>query len=701
MAKSKMQIEIEAKIGNAQKDISNLKDNVKNVGKASQVTTKKVGFFKRSINELSDSMKVLSTIGIIGIVTGLVNAGKSLFNFNKELTKTTKLVSDLTGKSGEDLKSFTSQIQATSDTFELEFKEVLMATNTLSKEMGESFEVSLKQIQNGLLNGANASGELLSNISEYSTQAKRAGLNTAEFIKVLDVQTEKGVFSDKGIDTIKEATIRLGEMPEATKKAIDSIGLSSKKMQEDIESGSVTFFQATQQISRKLSELPSQSSKVGEVLANVFGGAGEDAQSFVMALGDINLANANQVKELTAIDLMKKQDLENQTRINELMSSFFGENNTGFSQMITDLTTISLDLIVGMIKGVKDLVTWFEDLTDNSKFLRMTISSISSVFNVLWETAKSSIGIMSTSFKSLGSLIEGVFTLDTDKIKEAYTNVAKAIKDTVIDGMKSLNEEQKALESEFSITNEEARKQRLAERFEAEKTAEKQQLDSIQTIKLNALNLSNQKILEATKKLNAQRLKIVKNSESKLVKTKDNAEKTIKGNTVANQLSTLKFQEGAGKQALGVFKGEAMGGLIKSIMSSVPFPLNVIMSGLAGATVNTLFDKIPAFEDGAENGFVSGNSFTGDRVLTRVNSGEAILNREQQKNFLDLATGRSKGSNNSSYAIDNLANKIEHLTDEIVFKEQNLDITLSNEIQASDFVTVVDEGNRDLNRLAN
>jgi hypothetical protein len=44
----------------------------------------------------------------------------------------------------------------------------------------------------------------------------------------------------------------------------------------------------------------------------------------------------------------------------------------------------------------------------------------------------------------------------------------------------------------------------------------------------------------------------------------------------------------------------------------------------------------PRFERG---GIVAGSSFTGDNVLARVNSGELILNRAQQKNLAPQLAG--------------------------------------------------------------
>ena len=690
MAKTKMQILIETKIGKAQKDLDSLKNQVSNVGTATEQTTKKVGFFRGQINKLSDSMKVLSAIGLVGIVTGLVNATKALFTFNKELKDSTKLVEDLTGKSGEDLRKFTADIQATADTFKKDFKEILIATNALSKEMGITAEESLGIIQQGFIKGADAGGEMLSNIAEFSTQAKRAGLDAKEFIQILDTTTEKGVFSDKGIDSIKEATIRLGEMPKATKEAIDSIGISSEKMQKDLESGNKTFFQSMQEISRELAKLPPQSSKVGEVIANVFGGAGEDAQSFILSMGEINLELSKQNKELTETEKLKEQDLQNQQRINDLMSQFFGESNTGFSKMITQLTTISLDLIDGIIEGVKGTITWFENLTDQTKILRMTIASIGSFFTVMWENAKNVLGLMATTFKSVGSIIEGVFTLDTEKIKQGYVNVFEGVKQVVVDGFKAIQEEQKNLEEEFAVTNEEARKSRVLERQETEKQEAITQSQALNQITQDAFDKLNRQIFAKTAKFNRDKVKVDARANKVLIDAKKKVNKEIKDDTIQNQLATLQFEKGAGKQALKIASSKAVGSMIASIMSSVPFPFNVALAVGANTVVAGIFDKIPAFEEG---GIVGGNSFTGDNNLIRVNSGEEVVRRDNPRHILN------QGDNYSSSSIDNLANKIETLTDEIAFGEKNIDINNVIDISPTNLLEVTEAGDRDRSRI--
>jgi hypothetical protein len=59
--------------------------------------------------------------------------------------------------------------------------------------------------------------------------------------------------------------------------------------------------------------------------------------------------------------------------------------------------------------------------------------------------------------------------------------------------------------------------------------------------------------------------------------------------------------------------------------------------GVAGfANIANIASQQPAFESG---GIVGGNSFTGDRIGARVNSGEMILNRNQQMELFKMANG--------------------------------------------------------------
>lgn len=64
-----------------------------------------------------------------------------------------------------------------------------------------------------------------------------------------------------------------------------------------------------------------------------------------------------------------------------------------------------------------------------------------------------------------------------------------------------------------------------------------------------------------------------------------------------------------------------------------------------------------AFADGfATGGVVPGNSFSGDNVLARVNSGEMILNRAQQARLFDIAEGNTEPGGTSGAVINQTIN---------------------------------------------
>lgn len=74
--------------------------------------------------------------------------------------------------------------------------------------------------------------------------------------------------------------------------------------------------------------------------------------------------------------------------------------------------------------------------------------------------------------------------------------------------------------------------------------------------------------------------------------------------------------------------------------SALPFPANIAAIASIIATIASVFASLPKFESG---GIVGGSSFTGDKLLARVNSGEMILNKKQQANLYNSMTSAEIG----------------------------------------------------------
>lgn len=231
-----------------------------------------------------------AALSVHGAIQGVQQLGGQIISFVKELSKKRREITRLTDVTGRDLDITAAKIQSIVDTYEKGFDEVLIASNALSKSMGISLTSALEKMQDGFANGADSSGEFLDMLKEYPVQFKAAGLSADQSIALITQQVKEGIYSDKGVDTIKEGTLRLREMTKATREALDAIGISSKQLEADLKSGTISYFDAIQLVSKKLADLEDQSPKVGTAIADIFGGAGEDAGlDYIKMLGTVNL----------------------------------------------------------------------------------------------------------------------------------------------------------------------------------------------------------------------------------------------------------------------------------------------------------------------------------------------------------------------------------------------------------------------------
>lgn len=67
--------------------------------------------------------------------------------------------------------------------------------------------------------------------------------------------------------------------------------------------------------------------------------------------------------------------------------------------------------------------------------------------------------------------------------------------------------------------------------------------------------------------------------------------------------------------------------------AAVPFPANLISIATIVSSIIGVFSSLPKFENG---GIVGGHSYHGDKILSRLNSGELVVNKHDQKRIWDL-----------------------------------------------------------------
>ena len=400
---------------------------VMEMGKSVEDLRVKFGALKNTALSLLTNPYFLAMAGVAGV--GM--AFKWWYDYNKGLMEATRLTQQFTGLTGDEMKSVRNEVLAVSNTFGLEFTETMQSANTMSKAFGISVSESLKIMQDGLVSGANANGEFLDTIKEYPRFFKEAGLSAEEMVAISTQATKEGIFSDKGVDTIKEGNLRLREMTTATAAALDGIGISSKQVQKDLQDGSKTTFQVMQEVANKLKELPQSSAAVGSAIANIFGGPGEDAGlAYIEMLGNIEL-DMDKVKAKSG-DIAKAQEDElNATKeLQDAMASLFDYTGGGFEKMKAQLSTIAKKSLTAVINGVVKAINYFIDWYNESLLLRGVIQTLGAAFRGVWSVVRGVANLIIDAMKQVGrslkgalDILEGIVTFDLSKAQQGFKEI--------------------------------------------------------------------------------------------------------------------------------------------------------------------------------------------------------------------------------------------------------------------------------------
>lgn len=383
-----------------------------------------LGSIGSGVKALGASLMTLMANPVFLAIAGVAAAGaafKFWFDYNQGIVEATKLTNQFTGKTGDDLKNYRNEIQALSDMYDKDFKESLMAVNAVSKQFGIDQEEALKLVKDGFVAGADANGEFLENLKEYPAYFKEAGISASQFIAITTQANKSGIYSDKGIDAIKKANLRIREMTVATASALDGIGMNSNQVQADLQSGAKTTFQVMQEVSAKLNELPENSKAVGTAIADIFGGPGEDAGlQYLKTLKDID-TNLDSVKDKAGkLGQLQEEQMRSQVELTNAISALFDATGGTFEEMTTRAKTFLNDALIWIIKGTIDLINYFIKLYNDSILFRGIIQAIVTDWNILWNTVKSVFTYMIDQIKVIGKALHGAFTLDFDEIKQAY-----------------------------------------------------------------------------------------------------------------------------------------------------------------------------------------------------------------------------------------------------------------------------------------
>lgn len=394
------------------------------------------GVFKGAIEDakaFGTTLMGFMTNPVFFALAGIAGAGvafKWFYDYNKGILESTRLTREFTGLTGKELKAVRSDIQATADTYGKDFKETLEAVDTLQAQYGYSAKEALKIVNDGFQAGADLNGDMIAKIKQYAPAFHDAKISGQELVATIQ-QTRSGIFSDSGLALIQMGSKKIREMSSSTAKALDDIGISSKKVQKDLKNGTKSTFDVLKEISTKMKTIPHDSKEMGAVLKDVFGKQGANAGIKMIEQLDTMNVDLNKLKDTTGkwgekMNAQRKANAE----LNKTMSALFDMSDKGFGGMISQVKLLTTQGITALLKGLISTINYFIDMYNQSMLFRAGIHGLIFDFKHLWNTCKLVFNIIIDGFKAAGrfakawgDIIEGIATFSFDKIKKGVNGL--------------------------------------------------------------------------------------------------------------------------------------------------------------------------------------------------------------------------------------------------------------------------------------
>jgi hypothetical protein len=428
-------------------------DNKRNVGdyptKLESIGTVAGKAFPQAEAALSGVNTVMKSGTLLAgsLAAGAVAIGKAFYEESVRVKKNLETVNSLTNLTGLELQNFAVKAQATAKVFDKEFNETIKAGNVIMQSFGVDGTEAFDAINQVMLRGVDINGDFLEQIGEYSTFIAEAGGSTQDLVDILLASEQAGVFSDKGLDTIKEATLRIRELTPATKDAIKGLGLNVKEIEKGLRSGTTSVLDVIKQVTNRMQDLPPISKEVGTAIADIFGGPGEDAGKFLVQLGKINKTQGDWTKSLEGsykaqYELLQATEEYEQTLISTAgnFQSFNIQAETFWTQIKT-VGLVVLSELSTAFTTVDERVQQFQQTLSKTKDIKLIQKEIDNLENKLEEGA-STTEIIIDGILSLGNA-NIIASRQMDRASETVQKLAAARA-----ALNKLLEEGKKLEDE-------------------------------------------------------------------------------------------------------------------------------------------------------------------------------------------------------------------------------------------------------------
>lgn len=402
-------------------------------------------------------IKVFSNIGEAFDPVKINQMGELFESVSEQLDFTNDISNTQTALNQMDVKNvdeMSKRIHEISKIFNEDSVEIAKAANAMTKQIGGSFESNLALLEAGYEKGANLNGDMLDQFKEYGPQIRELGLDASQMLAIMTNAGKQGVFSDKAIDSIKEANLSLKEMGKPQIEALKGIGLGV----EDL--AGKTSFEAVRMITKAMAGATAQAKQLA--LTDIFKGAGEDAgMSFILGLGTMEL-DPNKIPSFENADKNMKTWVANlQSSIAESVGGWMPLiNMLGMGSMaITGMISLGgqlLPLLGKLAKSTKLMAAaqWLLNIALSMNPIGLVVIAVTALIGIVivaintfdqWGAALllflGPVGIVINAFKSIYDHWESIKkSFETDGIVGGLKRIALVLLDAVLKPLQQIIE---------------------------------------------------------------------------------------------------------------------------------------------------------------------------------------------------------------------------------------------------------------------
>ncbi|MDM1548591.1 hypothetical protein HX096_12080 [Empedobacter falsenii] len=378
----------------------------------------------------------------IAALAGIVTVTKMWYDYNLEMSKSTRLVQQFTGLAGDELQSLTVKTRELAEVSGESEKAILQSVTATAKSFGLTYDEAFQKVQLGWIKSGDAAEDYFDNSSEYATHFQNAGFSADEFFSVLEAGAKNGIYKDKLTDTIKEIDLRLSEMPKSASDALsNAFGQGfTDKISKGLQTGTLTTKKAFEEIIKEADKMGLNLQQKQTLVADVMGAAGEDAGGFNKAVEAINEGLANTNRELTDIEKAQQLEIETTQVLEEKWASLFDQSGGTFEMLKAEGKAWINGVLIKLIDGVISFANGFIETYNQSMLLRLGINAIGSSFKTLGTIVVSSLKLIWNGLSTIGSLLKSVFTFDIAGIKQSISEGFKGAKDIIVSGVNDIGD---------------------------------------------------------------------------------------------------------------------------------------------------------------------------------------------------------------------------------------------------------------------